>query len=59
VPKDPSKCKEASQVLEIVLATIPMLAKEDPKGKGSASIATETTKSTKAIGKENPPLNIN
>ena len=59
MPKDPSKCKEASHVLKIVLATLPMPAKEDPKGKGPASTATKTTKSTKATGKENPPLNIN
>ena len=59
VPKDPSKGKEASQSLEIVLATFPILAKEDPKGKGPASSIAKNAKITKATGKENPPLKIN
>ena len=36
-PKDPSKEKEASYNMEIVLATLPILTKEDLKGKGLAS----------------------
>ena len=48
MPKDLSKGKETSQSLEIVLATLSILAKEDPKGKGPASMAVETTRSTKA-----------
>ena len=59
MPKDPSKGKEASQSLEIVLATLPILAKEDPKGKCPASSTAKNAKSTKATGKENPPLKIN
>ena len=59
VPKDPSKGKEASQSVEIVLATLPIPTKEDSKGKGPTSIAVETAKSTKAIGKENLPFKIN
>lgn len=57
-PKDPSKGKEATQSLEIILATLPMLAKEDPKGKGPASTIAKTAKSIKAIRKENPLLRI-
>ena len=48
MPKDLSKGKETSQSLEIVLATLSILAKEDPKGKGPASMAAETVRSTKA-----------
>ena len=48
MPKDLSKGKETSQSLEIVLATLSILAKEDLKGKGPASMAAETTRSTKA-----------
>jgi len=58
MPKDPSKGKEAIQSLEIVLATLPVPAKEDPKGKGPASTIAKTAKSTKATGKDNPPLKI-
>jgi len=57
-PKDPSKGKEASENLEIVLATLPTPAKEDLKGKGLASTIAETVKCTKATGKDNPPLKI-
>ncbi|KAK9988992.1 hypothetical protein SO802_029231 [Lithocarpus litseifolius] len=56
--KDHSKGKEAFQNLEIVLATLPMLAREDPKGKSPTSTATETAKPTKTTGKDNPPLKI-
>ena len=35
--KDPSKEKEASHNMDIVLATLPILTKEDLKGKGLAS----------------------
>ena len=58
-PKDSSKEKEASHNMEIVLATLPMPAKEDLKGKGPASVPAETAKSTKATRKANPPLKIN
>ena len=58
-PKDISKGGEASYNLEIVLATVPIPAKENPKGKGPASIVTEATKLAKGTGKENPPLKIN
>ena len=57
-PKDSYKGKETSQSLEIVLTTLPMLAKEDPKGKGPTSTAAKTAKSTNAIGKDNPSLKI-
>ena len=58
VPKDLSKGKEAFQNLEIFLATLPIPDKEDPKGKGPASIIAKTAKSIKATGKDNPPLKI-
>ena len=58
-PKDISKGREALHNLEIVLATIPIPTKEDPKGKGLASNVTEAAKPIKGIGKENPPLKIN
>nr|POF24283.1 f-box protein pp2-b10 [Quercus suber] len=57
-PKDSSMGKETSQSLEIVLATLSMLAKEDPKGKGLASTTAEIAKFAKATGKDNPPLKI-
>ena len=57
-PKDPSKGRETPQHLEIVLATLPMPAKEDSKGKGSTSTAAEISNSTKATRKENPTLKI-
>ena len=59
MPKDPSKGRETPQHLEIILATLPMPAKEDPKGKGPTSTIAKTTESTKATGKENPSLKIN
>ena len=58
-PKDISKGGEAPHNLEIVLATVPILAKEDPKDKGKASTVTEAAKLAKGTGKENPPLKIN
>ena len=58
VPKDPSKGKEATQSLEIVLANLPVPTNEDPKGKGPASTTAKTTKATKVTGKDNPPLKI-
>ena len=58
VPKDLSKGKEAFQNLDIFLATLPIPAKEDPKGKGPTSIVAKTAKSIKATGKDNPPLKI-
>ncbi|KAK9984147.1 hypothetical protein SO802_033672 [Lithocarpus litseifolius] len=59
--KDTSKevVPETPHPLKIVLATLPMLAKEDSKSKGQASTAAKTAKSTKATGRENPPLKIN
>ena len=57
-PKDPSKGRETPQHLEIVLATLPMPAKEDSKGKGSTSTTAEISNSTKATRKENPTLKI-
>jgi len=57
-PKDPSKGRETSQHLEIVLATLPVPAKDDPKGKCLASTTAETANPPKATGKENPPLKI-
>ena len=57
-PKDPSKGKEVSQSLEIVLATLPIPTKEDPKGKGPTSTIATTAKPTKATKKDNPPLKI-
>ena len=59
LPKDPSKGKEAFKNLEIVLATLLVPAKEDPKGKGPASTTTKTAKSTKATRKDNLPRKIN
>ena len=58
-PKVISKGGEAPHNLEIVLAIVPILAKEDPKGKGPASTVTEAAKLAKGTGKENPPLKIN
>lgn len=46
-PKDPSKGKESSKDLEIILATLPLPAKEDPKGKGPTSTTTEVIKPSK------------
>ena len=59
VPKGPFKGRESSKDLEIVLATLPIFAKEDSKSKGQTSIATEATKPNKGIEKEKPPLKIN
>ena len=42
-PKDSSKEGVVSQSIELVLATLPIPAKEDPKGKGLASSAATTT----------------
>ena len=42
-PKDPSKENEAPHNMEIVLPTLPILTKEDPKGKGLASSTAATT----------------
>ena len=58
-PKVISKGGEAPHNLEIVLAIVPILAKEDPKGKGPASTITEAAKLAKGTGKENPLLKIN
>ena len=46
-PKDSSKEGVGSQNMELVLATLPILAKEDPKGKSSGSLATATSQPTK------------
>ena len=58
MPKDPSKGRETPQHLEIVLATLPMPANEDSKGKGPTSTAAKIANSTKATRKENPTLKI-
>ena len=42
-PKDTSKEKKAPHNMEIVLATLPIPTKEDPKGKGPASSTAATT----------------
>ena len=42
-PKDPSKENEAPHNMEIVLPTLPIPTKEDPKGKGPASSTVATT----------------
>ena len=42
-PKDPSKEKEAPHNMEIVLATLPIPTKEDPKGKDLASFTVAIT----------------
>lgn len=54
-PKDPSKVSES---LKIVLATLSIPTKEDPKDKGPAFTTATTAKPTKAIAKDNPPLKI-
>ena len=46
-PSDPSKEKEASKNMEIVLATLPMPPKEDPKGKGLAFTTAASTQPPK------------
>ena len=46
-PKDPSKEKEASHNMEIVLATLPIPTKEDLKGKGPASSTIASTEPPK------------
>ena len=42
-PKDSSKEKEASQSMEIVLATLPIPLKEELQGKGQASTMAAST----------------
>ena len=51
-PKDLPKEKEASHKMEIVLATLPMPAKEDLKGKGPESSAAAPAQTTKAPAKD-------
>ena len=46
-PNDPSKEKEAPKNMEIVLATLPIPPKEDPKGKGPASTTAAFTQPPK------------
>ena len=46
-PKDPSKEKEASYNMEIVLATLPIPTKEDLKGKGPTSFMVASTQLVK------------
>lgn len=58
-PKDPSKGKESSKDLEIILATLPLPAKKDLKGKGPTSTTTEVIKPSKGTEKEKPPLKNN
>lgn len=58
-PKDFSKGRESSKDLEIVIATLPIPAKEDPKGKDPASTTFEVIKLTKGTEKEKPPMKNN
>ena len=53
-PKDSSKEKGAFPGQELVLVTLPFVAKEDPKGKGTAQ-ATVPEVSAKTAAKDNPP----
>jgi len=46
-PKDTSKDGVASQSLELILETLPILAKEDPKSKKVASSIAATTQPAK------------
>ena len=46
-PKDPSKEKEASYNMEIVLATLPIPTEEDLKGKGPTSFMVASTQLVK------------
>ena len=46
-PKDSSKERMGTQNLELVLATLPIPTKEDPKGKSSRSSAIATSQLTK------------
>lgn len=55
-PKDSSKEKGVSQSQELVPMTLLFTAKEDPKGKGSASSVAVPELPTKAIAKANPPI---
>ena len=51
-PKDPSKEKEASHNMEIVLTTLPMPTKEDLKGKGPTFLTTALAQPIKAPAKD-------
>ena len=57
--KDPSKGNEASSNFEIILATLRISTKDNPKGKGPASTTTSVTKPNKPSAKDNPPFKIN
>ena len=46
-PKDLSKEKEASQSMELVLVTLSIPSKEDPKGKAQVSTMATTTQPPK------------
>ena len=46
-PKDSSKGGVVSQSHKLVLATLPVPTKEEPKGKGLASLATVTAQPAK------------
>ena len=46
-PKDPPKEKEASQNMELVLATLPIHSKKDPKDKTKVSSTTANTQPPK------------
>lgn len=56
--KDPSKEKEASHNMEIVLATLPMPAKEDLKSKGLASLTVAPAQPAKPLAKDKLVLKI-
>ena len=51
-PQDPSKEKEVPPRMEIVLVTLPMLAKGGPKGKDQGSSEAGLSQSSKAPPKE-------
>ena len=48
-PKDPSKEKEVSHNIEIVLATLTISTKEDLRGKGPTSSTTASTQPGKTL----------
>ena len=52
-PQDPSKEKVVPPKMEIVLATLPMLAKGDPKGQDQGSSEVALSQSSKVPLKEN------
>ena len=51
-PQDPPKEKEVPSIMEIVLATLPLPAKDDLKSKDSGSSEPALSQSTKGPPKE-------